>query len=431
MKVFSNRILLVIATALVLLATAAFFMVNVEMPPWAHYLSGINVVLFAIPSFWATTRWLGRRDAIILFAALGILALAIETAATITGFPYGHFGYSNLLGYRLFSYVPWTVALAWTPLLLAAYVVARRTIENLPLRIVVVALILLVFDLVLDPGAVRLGFWRYAEGGVFYGVPVSNFFGWIFSGGIGAVVIEVFTAWRKPLLPAPAQMTSSGFFIVAFWTSIAFFAGMWVPLAIGGIVIVLLSIFYIRYHYAFDDMIVMVDEDNKPIATARRRSAHDHDTKLHRAFSVFIFNKKGEILLQQRALTKKTWPGVWSNSCCGHVMLHESTEAAVRRRLGYELGLKVAKLDLVLPDFRYRAEKDGIVENEICPVFVGLSEVEPRPNPAEVHDVHWLSWKQFAEEVKDPSNGYSPWAREEVELLLRSPKFRELGVESS
>ena len=431
MKVFSNKILFVIAAIMVLLATAAFFMVNVEMPAWAHYISGINVILFALPAFWATSRWLGPRDAIILFAVLGVSALTIETAAIITGFPYGHFGYSDLLGYRLFGYVPWTVALAWTPLLLAAYVVARRTLENLPLRIIAVALILVVFDLVLDPGAVRLGFWQYAGGGEFYGVPVSNFVGWIFSGAIGAVVMEIFTAWRRPLLPVPAQMISSGFFIAAFWTAIAFFAGMWIPFAIGIVVIALLSAFYISYHYAFDDMIVMVDEDNYPIATARRRNAHDHDTKLHRAFSVFIFNKKGETLLQQRALTKKTWPGVWSNSCCGHVMLHESTEAAARRRLKYELGLKVEKLDLVLPEFRYRAEKDGVVENEFCPVFVGFSDTEPDPNPEEVHGVRWVPWKQFAEDVRDPANGYSPWAREEVELLRQSRKFRELGVESS
>lgn len=431
MKVFSTRILLVIAVVIVLLATAAFFMVNVEMPVWAHYLSGINVILFAIPTFWATTRWLGRRDAIILFAGLGILALAVETAAIITGFPYGHFGYSDLLGYRLFGYVPWTVALAWTPLLLAAYAVARRTIENLPLRIIVVAMILVVFDLVLDPGAVRLGFWQYSSGGVFYGVPVSNFVGWIFSGAIGAVVMEVFTAWRRPLLPLPAQMVSSGLFIVVFWTSIALFAGMWAPFAVGLVVIALLSVFYRRYHYAFDDMIVMVDEDNTPIATARRRSAHDYDTKLHRAFSVFIFNRKGELLLQQRALSKKTWPGVWSNSCCGHVMLHEATEAAARRRLKYELGLTIRKLELVLPDFRYRAEKDGVVENEICPVFVGFSDAEPVTNDDEVNDFRWVPWTRFAEDVKDPANGYSPWAREEVELLMQSETFRRLGVESS
>jgi isopentenyl-diphosphate delta-isomerase len=431
MKVFSNKVLITTLAVNVMLWVAAFFIANVEMPGWAHYVSGINVVLFAAPTFWAATRWLGRRDGIILFVILGILALAIETVAIVTGFPYGHFGYSELLGYRMFGYVPWTVALAWTPLLLTAYTVAKRIIEDLFVRILVVAVILVVFDCVLDPGAVRLGFWRYQAGGVYYGVPWSNFGGWIFSGAIGAVVIESFTKWRKPLLPIPAQLALSGFFIMSFWTAIAFFSGMVVPLIIGLLVMGFIGIFYTKHHYAFDDMIVMVDDDNNPIGTAQRRSAHDDDTKLHRAFSAFIFNKKGELLLQQRALSKKTWPGVWSNSCCGHVMLHESTEAAVRRRLKYELGLNVVELESVLPDFRYRAEKDGVVENEICPVFVGFSDNEPTPNPDEVNDVRWVPWAQFAADVKDPANGYSPWAMEEVELLLQSAGFRALGVESS
>lgn len=410
---------------LAILAASAFFMANVVIPAELNFVSGINVILFALPAFWAASRWLGRRDAVLLFAVLGVLALAIETCAIITRFPYGHFAYSDLLGYRLFGYTPWTVALAWTPLLLAAYAVARRTVDNFFGRIVLVPLLLVVFDLVIDAGAVRLGFWRYEGGGVYYGVSVSNFVGWIFSGAIGAIVLEVFVYLRKPLLPAPAQLISSGFFIIWFWTVIAFFSGLYVPLIIGIAAIVLISVYYCRYHYAFDDMIVMVDEGNRPIGTARKLPAHDGDTKRHRAFSVFLFNDKGELLLQQRALTKKTWPGVWSNSCCGHVMLHESVEHAARRRLKYELGLRAEKLQLVLPDFRYRAEKDGVVENEICPVFVGFTIKQPTPNPAEVNDVRWADWNEFVQEVNDPANGYSPWAVEEVGLLAKEPLFEE------
>jgi isopentenyl-diphosphate Delta-isomerase len=416
---------------LVVLAISACFMVNVVIPPEAAFVSGINVILFAAPAFWGTRWWLGWRDAIVLWVLLGILALLIETTAIITGFPYGHFGYSQLLGYRLFGYVPWTVALAWTPLLLAAFAVARRTTDNVLVRMVAIALILVIFDMVLDPGAVRLGFWQYADGGAFYGVPASNFVGWIFSGVIGAVVMEIFAWWKKPLLPVPAQMISSGFFIIAFWTSIAFFGGLYISFVIGILVLSGLIAFYFKYHYAFDDMIVYCDEEGRATGTARKLPAHNTDTKRHLAFSVFLFNDKGEVLLQQRSLTKKTWPGVWSNSCCGHVMLHEKTEASVRRRLKYELGLEVKELELVLPDFRYRAEKDGVVENEICPVFVGFTSLQPISNPAEVNDVKWVNWAKFRADVSDPENGYSPWAREEVELLSQNTMFRELGVESS
>lgn len=319
-------------------------------------------------------------------------------------------------------------------MVLAAYVIASRLLEvQLPAnsyqlsaricRILFTAVTLVIFDLVLDPGAVKIGFWRYEGGGVFYGVPVSNFVGWLFSGAIAGMMLEIFTLFKRPLLPAPAQLISSTFFIISFWTFIAVFSGMFWPMAIGFVVIALLAVFYAKYHYAFDDMIVMVNENNIPIGTARRRSAHHDDTKLHRAFSVFIFNEKGEVLLQQRAMSKKTWPGIWSNSCCGHVMLHETTEAAARRRLKYELGMRVDKLHLILPDFRYRAEKDGVVENEICPVFVGFASTQPSPNPNEINEVKWANWERFVVDVADPSNGYSPWAGEEVALLAKNPQF--------
>jgi isopentenyl-diphosphate delta-isomerase len=411
---------------LFILAAGAFFMVNVPMPAWSHYLSGLNVVLFAVPAFWAAVRWLGRRDAVLLFVVLGALAIGIETLAIATGFPYGHFGYSDLLGYRLFGYTPWTVALAWTPLVVAAYAVARRTMGSAFVRVIVIALLLTSFDLVIDPGAVKLGFWQYLDGGTFYGVPNSNFVGWVFSGVIAGIVVEVFAVNRNPLLPVPVQLISSGFFIVIFWSFISLWAGMVAPALIGLVLIVGFTAYYVRYHYAFDDMIVLVDENDRPTGTARKLAAHHNDTQRHRAFSVFLFSKDGNLLLQQRALSKKTWPGVWSNSCCGHVMLHEKVVNAARRRLKYELGIKISDLNVVLPDFRYSAEKDGVVENELCPVLVGFMSVTLRPNPYEVHDTRWVDWNKFLVDVRDPSNGFSPWAVEETELLANSQKFQDL-----
>ncbi|MFN0278487.1 MAG: isopentenyl-diphosphate Delta-isomerase [Pyrinomonadaceae bacterium] len=424
-NVFSYRQIVAVVAVLAFLATGAFFMANVVIPAEASWVSGINVILFAIPAFWACTKWLGQLNATTLFIVLGFLALAIETSAIATGFPYGHFAYSDLLGYRLFGYTPWTVFLAWTPLVIASYAVVRRLVDNTLIRIVLVALLLVAFDLVVDPGAVKLGFWRYEGGGVFYGVPMSNFVGWMCSGAIAAIVFEIFIYKRKPLLPVPVQLISSGFLIVFFWTAIALFSGMTVPMLLGFVILLGLCIFYVSRYYAFDDMIVMVDENDNPIGTARKLTAHDGDTKRHRAFSVFLFNDKGELLLQQRALTKKTWPGVWSNSCCGHVMLHESVENAARRRLKYELGIRVGELHLILPHFRYRAQKDGIVENEICPVLVGFTSTQPEPNPDEVNDLKWVNWKTFVSEVSDAANGYSPWAVEEVELLANEPRFED------
>jgi isopentenyl-diphosphate delta-isomerase type 1 len=408
----------------VFLATGAFFMVNVQLPEWSHYLSAANVLLFALPSFWALKMWLGWQKAISLIVILGAYALSIETIAILTGFPYGHFGYSEHLGFKLFGQVPWTVAFAWTPLVLCAYAAARSLFVSRIRRIVFSTLLLLSFDLVIDPGAVLLGFWQYPNGGVFYGVPLSNFLGWIVSGTIGTVILEAAITCFRPLLPPPVQVGSSAFFIVVFWTSLAAFGGLGVPAAIGGAIAVAMYLWYRRSYYAFDEMVVLVDENNTPLGTARKSETHNGDTMLHRAFSVFLFNANGEVLLQRRSYSKQTWPGVWSNSCCGHVMLNESTEQAAARRLDFELGLRNIELTMALPDYRYRAEKDGIVENEICPVLFGFTEAVPVLNPDEVAETEWKDWDVFLAELRAPDCEFSPWAIEEALLLSESTVFQ-------
>ena len=408
---------------LVFLALGAFFMVNVELPSWSHYLSAVSIVSFALPSFWAVRRWLGWSEGVALVTTLGAYAILIETSAILTGFPYGHFGYSDLLGFRIFGLTPWTIAFAWTPLILGAYSVASNLVENRVGRVIATAVMVTLFDVVLDPGAVMLGFWKYAGGGWFYDVPMSNFAGWLVSGLIGAILIEIRLERVKSLLPTPPQLVSSAIFIVFFWSAVAKHGGMVIPAVSGLAVVAGLIVFYKRFHYAFDDKVVFVDESNNPIGTGDKLPSHTGDTQLHRAFSVFLFDREGKFLMQQRALSKKTWPGVWSNSCCGHVMLHETTESAAKRRLKFELGLTGIDLTLALPNFRYRAEKDGIVENEICPVFVGVTDKKPRPNPAEVESVKWVEWDEFVGSVEDPETEISPWAVEEVRELVMSEVF--------
>ncbi len=411
---------------LVFLAIGAFFMVNVELPSWSHYLSAASIVLFALPSFWAVRWWLGWREGIALIATLSLYAILLETSAILTGFPYGHFGYSDLLGFRILGLTPWTIAFAWTPLILGAYSVAANLIGNRVGRVVATAAIVTLFDVVLDPGAVMLGFWKYAGGGWFYDVPMSNFAGWLVSGLIGAILIEIQLERVKPLLPTPSQLVSSAIFIVFFWSAVAKHGGMVIPAVTGLAVVAGLVVFYKKFHYSFDDKVVFVDESNDPIGTGDKLPSHTGDTQLHRAFSVFLFDREGKFLMQQRALSKKTWPGVWSNSCCGHVMLHETTEAAAKRRMKYELGLTGIDLSLALPNFRYRAEKEGIVENEICPVFVGITDRVPRPNPSEVEMVKWVDWEEFVRTIDEPETDISPWAVEEVKELLKSDIFRSV-----
>jgi isopentenyl-diphosphate delta-isomerase len=363
----------------------------------------------------------------VVIAVLAVLAIVIETTAILTSFPYGHFDYSDLLGFKLFGVTPWTVAFAWSPLVIGAYAVAARYFDSFWLRVPVIAILLTAFDLVLDPGAVRLGFWRYAESEGFYGVPLSNFAGWLISGAIAGIVLELLVSRFKSILPAPVQLASSTILIVLYWTCVAAFTGLSVPVVIGSIVVIGLASFWLLNYYSFDEMVVLIDDDGNHLGTASKYLIHDAQTPLHKAFSVFLFNEKGELLLQQRAFSKKTWPGVWSNSCCGHQMLHESVENAVRRRLSDELRITRAELHLILPDYRYRAEKDGVVENEICPVFVGFTEQLPRPNRKEVADIRWIPWEETGT-VISTANGFSPWAVEELALLKSDPLFHRIAA---
>ena len=114
------------------------------------------------------------------------------------------------------------------------------------------------------------------------------------------------------------------------------------------------------------------------------------------------------LLLQQRSATKKTWPLVWSNSCCGHPSLPESTVDAARRRIKYELGLEPTFLQEVL-GYRYCFTKDGVMENEICPILVAIVETEPVAHPDEVHAVAWMTWDAFLEGIEQDPDRYSQW----------------------
>jgi isopentenyl-diphosphate delta-isomerase len=175
-----------------------------------------------------------------------------------------------------------------------------------------------------------------------------------------------------------------------------------------------------------EEWVVLVDELDRETGIARKRDVHHDRTPLHRAFSLFLFDAAGRTLLQRRALGKRTWPGIWSNGCCGHPGPGETTLEAANRRCAEELGTAPIEPWIALPDYRYRAELDGIVENEICPVVV--ARVDPdrlRPNAEEVEETRWMSWSEFFEDVLLRPGGWSPWAVEEARQLDRDPRFRQ------
>jgi isopentenyl-diphosphate delta-isomerase len=173
---------------------------------------------------------------------------------------------------------------------------------------------------------------------------------------------------------------------------------------------------------AAEELVVLLDADGRPAGTMPKAEVHGPDTPLHLAFSVYVFDSAGSFLATRRALGKRTWPGVWTNSCCGHPGPGEDPADAATRRLGQELGLRPDRLELALPNFRYRAvAADGIVEHEVCPVFYahldGDPEPEPNPDPEEVAEWRWVPWASFRALAATAPWALSPWAVSQVGQL--------------
>ncbi|GEP38175.1 isopentenyl-diphosphate Delta-isomerase [Nocardioides psychrotolerans] len=171
-----------------------------------------------------------------------------------------------------------------------------------------------------------------------------------------------------------------------------------------------------------EELVVLLDEQGHAIGTTPKAGVHHTDTPLHLAFSCYLFDAGGRLLLTRRALSKPTWPGAWTNSVCGHPGPGESLADAVRRRVGDEVGVRAVGVTLMLPAFRYRAVMpDGVVENEMCPVFVATATGEVDPDPGEVEDHRWVDWSDFRRGVLDGSQEISPWCRDQVAQLPEDP----------
>lgn len=167
------------------------------------------------------------------------------------------------------------------------------------------------------------------------------------------------------------------------------------------------------------DEVVLLSEQGEPIGATARIPIHGPDTPLHLAFSSHLFNSRGQVLISRRAVSKVTWAGVWTNSCCGHPRPGEAIEDAVRRRVREELGLTVLSLAPGIPDFRYRAvDASGVVENEICPVFVArVADGDPVPDPDEVAEWEWVDWADLVAAIRAVPRAFSPWSVRQVPAL--------------
>ncbi len=174
---------------------------------------------------------------------------------------------------------------------------------------------------------------------------------------------------------------------------------------------------------AVEELIVLVDDEGNAIGSAEKWSSHHADTPLHLAFSCYVFDDAGSFLMTRRALPKKVWPGVWTNSVCGHPAPEESMIAAIQRRLQYELGMSAGDIQVALPEHLYRAPPfDGIVEYEFCPVYVARATSDPQPNPLEVGACAWTDWNAFVADAEaDTNDTYSWWCKNQLKELKGHP----------
>ena len=167
-----------------------------------------------------------------------------------------------------------------------------------------------------------------------------------------------------------------------------------------------------------DDLVVLLDETGLAMGTHPRATVHHASTPLHLAFSCYLFDTDGRLLVTRRALTKRTWPGVWTNAFCGHPRPGETIPDAVRRHGRHELGVELVDLEIALPDFRYRAtDANGLVENEVCPVWFATTDDPIRPNPDEVMDLRWVGRAELGRAVTAAPWVFSPWMVEQVGQL--------------
>lgn len=157
------------------------------------------------------------------------------------------------------------------------------------------------------------------------------------------------------------------------------------------------------------EFVILVDSDDNPIGLMEKLEAHQKGL-LHRAFSVFTFNEKNELLIHQRAQGKYHSEGCWTNTCCSHPRKDETTLEAGNRRLQEEMGMTCELTPLF--SFIYKADFDnGLIEHELDHILVGRFSKEPHPNPSEVQNWRYILLEQLQKEINEDPSQFTPWLR--------------------
>jgi putative membrane protein len=202
------------------------------------------LIIISLPLFYVLYSKFGIGILFKLIISLSVFGLLIEYTGLVTGWPYGQFVYTGNLGYKLFGILPWTVGLSWAPLVIGSVAMVYSITNKNILRIILPVLILVVFDLLLDPVAVNLGMWSYLNGGAYYNVPVQNFLGWAFSGLVGSFIS--FAILNKYPQDKIRHLGYSFFINILFWSIVAFGLGLNVPFVFGILLMVSSIVIYYR-----------------------------------------------------------------------------------------------------------------------------------------------------------------------------------------
>lgn len=169
------------------------------------------------------------------------------------------------------------------------------------------------------------------------------------------------------------------------------------------------------------EKLVLVDKKDRLIGFGKKLKCHLGKGVLHRAFSIYIFNKRNQLLIQKRSKSKLLWPLYWSNTCCSHPRENEDFEEAGERRLEEELGFS-CPLRLA-GKFQYQASFKKIgSENEICFILLGRYNGKIKPNPKEVADWRWLGMKKLGKEISQNPSNFTPWFKISLKKVFKDGK---------
>lgn len=234
---------LLAATPKALVAASAFFFVAAYFAsrfpdvPGASVGSYISTIAIAAPAFVALLVYLGAGKGVRAIVLLGVFGYAIEAFGVAAGFPYGEFFYGDSLGGKFLGIVPYLLPVSYVPLVIGAVAASWRPDGSRLFFVLRSAMLLTLIDGVLDPGATALGFWVWPDGGFYYGVPASNYAGWVLTSILASALLVWFGGWRS--VPRPG-LVDSAVVGLSFWIGVSVFAGMVFPAILGAALFVYL-----------------------------------------------------------------------------------------------------------------------------------------------------------------------------------------------